>query len=263
MVVLGSAGARPAARPLVCILDVRLMLEPLGLELAFRLARQVETWLVRRLWTMLDNDSFYQRWPDELARDCTSEHAAQLARWRTAWLEGQLNQRFFWVGDARYESVLPMDVDVTVRDRLDRLSAELDPEGEETSEPRLQVLDQCGRDALALAAALHNDNPVILTAAGRSLEPGLISFAQRAGVFEIAPATRRDVDLVPAAMRYIVAPLSTFGLSVAAVHVIAPAAAAMEPRPPTADEWESRADVARGYWSDARLVWQPFAGGSA
>src|SRR5262245_19214576 len=121
------AVARSAARQPVCVLDARLLLEPLGLTLACRLARQVETWLVRRLWSLLDNDAFYQRWPEELAPECTAEHARRLAIWCHAWLEGQLNQRFFWVGDARYESVLPGDFDAALRNRFERLVIELDP----------------------------------------------------------------------------------------------------------------------------------------
>jgi hypothetical protein len=254
VIVLGAASSRLAVRPVVCILDARLLLEPLGLLFASRLARHGETWLVRRLWSVLDNDAFYQRWPLELGAECTAEHLRSLAKWRAAWLDGELNQRFFWVGDARYESVLPAEIDTSLRDRFDCLLAELDPQQGEGCAPALSVLDECARDCLALAAALENDNPLILTACAGNETPPLVSLAERLGVFGPIVIAHSEGDLIPESVFRVIAPLVPFGLTLAAAHLIAPEATVM--RSPSADEWDGSTESPASHWSQARLIWR-------
>ena len=69
-------------------------------------------WLPRGFYTLLDNDEYYRRRPDQMGggwlapgtRDAIlRELTLELEPWRRAWQNGRLSSRVHWIGDAQYE----------------------------------------------------------------------------------------------------------------------------------------------------------------
>src|SRR3954467_2518489 len=109
-----SVSASAADRVATCIVDARLARAPGGLVLALQLARAGPVWLTRRFWALVDGAYFYRRYPEELvpqpASGCGGDAVIEaLMLWHTAWLNGLLDGAFFWIGDARRESALPIN----------------------------------------------------------------------------------------------------------------------------------------------------------
>src|SRR5262249_41064080 len=73
--------------------------------------------------------------------------------------------RFFFVGDARHESLLPKEVSNDLVDRFEILAGELDNlyEGGRDAEPVYDPIYECNRDTVALAAALIRHRPIVLS----------------------------------------------------------------------------------------------------
>src|SRR3954469_2512284 len=126
-----SVSASAADRVATCILDARLALAPGGLVLALQLARAGPVWLTRRFWALVDGAYFYRRYPEELVPRSADTKSAEdavveaLMLWHTAWLNGLLDGAFFWIGDARRESALPLNWNGDVIARYERLSEAL------------------------------------------------------------------------------------------------------------------------------------------
>src|SRR5262245_16700552 len=108
-----------------CVLDTRLALSSFGLLLAQRLSSEFELWLVRELWQILDNTEFYLSEPESLTRSRAAANGVAansisgtdgirhaLTQWELARTENDLaGLKFFWIGDAVSESLLPSRAD--------------------------------------------------------------------------------------------------------------------------------------------------------
>ncbi len=224
-----------------CILDVPLALSRCGLLFAVRAARELNVWLSRTLWQILDNTEFYRSHPQLLvtgrragatANSAADELPLIIGEWEQARLENDLlGLNVFWAGDARYESLLPKDVDKRLIERFERAAQELDQDwaGEEGD---YDPLRECHRDAVALAMALMPYGPVILTLSGENDPdgmPGICRYLIECGI-PASPVngarTARDVraNLSGIFARTGLAELTWTGLDVVALHLVAPRA---------------------------------------
>src|SRR5262245_32755571 len=127
-----------------CILDARLALAPGGLLLAVRLARVMQVWLTREFWSLIDS-AFV------LPLNGPKDTLHELHLWHSAWVAGNLQGAFHWVGDARRESALPENTDNDLLARFEYLDEALLQATEAHGKCFLGRLAECGRQSLALA----------------------------------------------------------------------------------------------------------------
>lgn len=263
--------ARTAERVPTYIIDARLALAPGGLILALQLARTVPVWLTRQFWALVDGAYFYRSYPAELLPEQTNGEVAAgivdtLIFWHTAWLNGTLNGVFFWIGDARRESAVPINWNSDIILRYEHLSESFPAIAAGVQETASDPLVTCGQEALALAAALVMDAPVILTTAGddRYAPPRLCSEAAEAARLEIhgppgwSDGLRWADRIVPDDVRPLVSQLAHLGTRIAAVHALVPGALSAS-APPKFDEAVDANRVGlqpdRWPWTRAHLFW--------
>jgi hypothetical protein len=282
-----SVSASAADRVATCILDARLALAPGGLVLALQLARAGPVWLTRRFWALVDGAYFYRRYPEELvprseepvprsadtksdtrhADGCGGDAVVEaLMLWHTAWLNGLLDGAFFWIGDARRESALPLNWNGDVIARYERLSEALSTMPCEQASLSIDPLTACGQEAFALAAALTVDAPIILTAAHADRERPPLICCEAAGIANIKvhgppewePAADWSERIVPGNVRPLMSQLGHLRTRIAAVHTFAPGAVSLSPQTPADDTSDSeRAErlSERCPWSSAHVFW--------
>jgi hypothetical protein len=269
MSALVSHAARQADRLSACIVDARLALAPGGLVFALRLAHIGPVWLTRRFWSLIDGAYFYRSYPEELVPDRCNSAAATieaLVLWHTAWLHGALDGLFFWIGDARRESALPINWSSDVITRYERLSEAFPMVSSgETTAPPIEPLTACGQEAFALAAALTTDAPIILTASHQQGQPPLICTEAAAiahidvhGPTEWTPNASWADRIVPARIKPLVDQLEYLGTRITAVHTLAPAAMSLPSSLPGDDTGEvDRCDhnSDRWPWRSAHAFW--------
>ena len=235
-----------------CVLDTYLALSPYGLLLAQRLSSELDLWLVRELWQILDNTQYYLTEPDRLRPAAAGESAPlgpagdteslrdTLTQWEMARTETDLaGLRIHWIGDALSESLLPARVDPHLVSRFETLARSLDKRVERPSSDQASVLVDCVRDAVALTAALMPYRAFILTAhttgnGSTADEPFLCSHLRQWGLrcYPLGVSARIQLEkefILPMFARAGVAELMWAGLKLAAVHVLAPKAV-MVPR---------------------------------
>jgi hypothetical protein len=188
-----------SSRRMACVLDGELALSRQGLLFATSLAQEADVWLFRALWQALDN-SYIFRDVSEAGADSTAEGKSafpslhMLQQWEMARLETDLRGlQFFFVGDARHESLLPKEVGKDLVKRFEILSEELDELHCPHSDGEGAAYDpiyECRRDATALATALIRHRPLVFslcqkdTAKGNKgrAEPFLCGFLRRCGI---------------------------------------------------------------------------------
>jgi hypothetical protein len=229
-----------SARRQSCILDVPLVLSRSGLLFAVRAARELNVWLARTLWQILDNTEFYRSHPRLLLGaqdhpgddDATDTLPLIISEWEQARLENDLlGFNIFWAGDARHESLLPKDVDKRLIDRFDRAVLELD-EDWAGDEGDYDPLRECHRDAVALAMALMPDAPLILTLRSENAAdgvPAICRYLEECGipakqVNGVRSAREVRANLAGIFARTGLAELTWAGLEVVALHLVAPRA---------------------------------------
>jgi hypothetical protein len=260
-----------ADRVATSIVDARLALAPGGLVLALQLARAGPVWLTRRFWALVDGAYFYRRYPEELvsqpASACGGDAVIEaLMLWHTAWLNGLLDGAFFWIGDARRESALPINWNGDVIARYERLSEALSTMPCEQATLSIDPLTACGQEAFALAAALTVDAPIILTTAHADREQPPLICCEAAGIANIKvhgpPEWEPDADwserIVPGNVRPLMSQLGHLRTRIAAVHTFAPGAVSLSPRPPADDTGDGeRAEPLseRWPWSSVHIFW--------
>jgi hypothetical protein len=265
-----------------CVLDIHLVLSRYGLLFALRLAEEMNVWLVRTLWDILDNTQYHLLNPETLAMHARDEGndslVAALNQWQTARTETDLlGNHVFWTGDSIQDSLLPKEVDKNLISRFELLAKSIDSALEHNNlgpQPSQIFLD-CSRDAVALSAALAKYRPIVFTVhggrgegAGHETEPYLCRFLRSCGV----PCRRAKWDgsiklmqdyLAPIFVRTGIAELVWAGMSLAAVHIVAPRAYVV---PSAADEESFHQGLpplsdddaeSEQWWDDAVAFWYP------
>jgi hypothetical protein len=250
-----------------CILDAELALAPGGLLFAVRLARAVPVWLTRGFWRLVDGADFYRQYPIELCAQAQrsgriAEILESLAIWHAAWLNGALDGAFHWIGDARRESALPGQCTVEDINRYEHLAGALAMRATGPP-PEVQVdgLTSCGIEAVALAATLAAESPIVLTlaAAVNGRPPGILkSLPPSAHIKVEAIAKGAGFDQLPAGIAPVVRNARIAGLKTAALHVFSPRALAVSISPISGDGAEpetGEASVRLDPWTGTRLLW--------
>lgn len=159
----GSGGAVPLP-PLV--LDLPLLLGPFGPWIVQRLAGTGEVWLPRALLRWIEEgdgepgDGPAALLAVALGLRGEQDLAAALALWRAVWPELAQEPRVFWLADAPDLSRPRKGLPAALLDRMDEFLHGLEPASEGPPEPLLDA----ERDALALAAALSRERPILLSA---------------------------------------------------------------------------------------------------
>lgn len=154
------------------VLDPLLALSPYGLSLAMQLGQVMELWVVRELWSILDNSCFYLQHPEvmmpptpdmaiasDLPIPVLDETTIQ------AWEQARTNiditgLNVFWVGDALGQSLLPDGTKPNILRQYEHLAQSLECFNRQRS-AIAEPLNAACRDTIALAAALNS--AVILT----------------------------------------------------------------------------------------------------
>jgi hypothetical protein len=236
MSLLPPLDVNVSARRQSCILDVPLALSRCGLLFAVRASRELNVWLSRTLWQILDNTEFYRAQPQLLVPGRRAGENDDLpliiGEWEQARIENDLlGLNVFWAGDARYESLLPKDVDKNLIERFERAAEELDQDwaGDEGD---YDPLRECHRDAVALAMALMPYGSVILTVSGKDDPdgmPGICRYLIECGIpaHPVEGAGTAHVvrtNLTGVFARSGLAELTWSGLDVVALHLVAPRA---------------------------------------
>lgn len=166
------------------VLDARLALGPMGLQLAMALNRAADVWLAREFVALVSQP------PDDPTppalsgpHDFDGEQPSHLndgiAVWQAAFANGILHKSFHWIGDSALESSDPQMVDPSLVKRFDALTSSLEPSYDLGWSPMVT----CGLQSLALAASLAHELPVVLTAAGcKDRAPAMCLDAGKAGI---------------------------------------------------------------------------------
>lgn len=263
-----------------CVLDTHLALSPYGLLLAQRLSSELDLWLVRELWQILDNTEYYLSEPDQLRPAGAAVPAdaeslrTTLTQWEVARTETDLaGLNIHWIGDALSESLLPARVDPHLVSRFETLARSLDKRVARPSNAHASVAVDCARDAVALTVALMPYRAFILTARSDGNgaapdEPGLCAQIRAWGLRCYPLGTNARIQLerefvVPMFGRAGVAELMWAGLKLAAIHVLAPKAV-MVPRTygdPLAADLDATCEEVpppeADWWSGAVSFWYP------
>jgi hypothetical protein len=253
------------------IVDAVFALSPMGLLMTMRLAQEGRIWLPRGLWTMLDNDAIYRASPHLMGGDwlpferrgeLLAAMAAELGAWRRAWHYGRLSAEVHWIGDAQCESCLPDRADALLLPRFEACCAALDAIRTTRQAVPLSMLDECARDAIALAGALQPEPTVVLTLGARGGgEPPLCNFLSAVGIAAHplrGPLTPLLRDLLAGSLL----PLVTASDPAAALHLMAPGVLAM-PEGSSKGDWsldetDDQGDMLGAHvWQSACALWQP------
>lgn len=261
---------RIGAQPINLVVDAAFALSPMGLPVTMALARGARAWLPRRMLTLLDNDRLYRRapaqmgggWlPGEEREALLAGMADELATWQRAWHYGRLAARVFFVGDAHYESVLAEREDSSLLPRFEHCAAALDARLALDGEAPTAPLEECARDAVALAAALQPEPAWILTLADGERAPAPCKMLAGAGV-----DVRRAWSPIGAEMSELLdtalAPLTASDGHAAIVQIVAPGALAL---PDAWDDGDWSIDERLGssdedeVWRNACALWRPLA----
>src|SRR5215831_14130688 len=152
-----------SSRRMSCILDGELALSRQGLLFAMRLAQEANVWLFRALWNALDNSQLYAAAAEQDRREASEQ-------WESARLATDLaGLQFFFVGDARHESLLPKEVGQDLVERFEALAGELDGlyRGAAAEDVDYDPVHECNRDTIALAAALIRHRPIVFSLRAR------------------------------------------------------------------------------------------------
>jgi hypothetical protein len=281
----GGIWGAPAAG---CVIDVSLSLRPCGLFWTLALARTMPVWLPQGHWTLVQDKTYAREyWITNRLSGAQGEAGTRAFRestkeWEAARhglrLEGHRN--IYWAGDNWTESVVPKEDDVGLLDRRDALAAafdarllskdvaeaaqthpEFDADGSCEACVAPDILADCARDALALAAALKSPQPVVLATMEVGDEsPGVVQWLERSGVC----CKRIESGFVREALRWFLAPaLLRSGLAVpveagkirlAGLLLVAPrvVAATLDD---SLDWGAASANEVREFWDDASAIW--------
>ena len=262
---------RIGGAPQAFVIDAGFALSPMGLLVTMALASRAAVWLPRGLLNLLDNDRAYRQSPDLMGGEWLPPAtrparlaimAAELPAWQRAWHYGKLSARVHWIGDAQYESALADRENAALLPRFERCAAALEARLSEDGETATAPLDDCARDAVALAAALQPDPVWLVTLAGYAdAEPPLCSLLVRAG-FGVRQSHSALASSGHPALEAALVPLEASGDPAALLQIVAPGALTL------ADDWDTSdwvgdadCDVEAGQnvWRNACALWQPLA----
>lgn len=149
-----------------CTLDPALALSPFGVLLVEKLGKEIEIWLGREFWNILNNIDFYLQQPElvipkritsrkiDEGRPVLEETLLSLRAWERLRRKTDLaGLNLFWLGDSLKESFLPKSRTLEIFGRWEFLAHLLESSSEALESPD-SVLSLAFRDTTALAASL-------------------------------------------------------------------------------------------------------------
>jgi hypothetical protein len=231
-----------SAKRRACVLDTDLALSRFGLLLALRICEEFDLWLVRELWHILDNLECYPEVPEKLLADSPGNGSAtSWLQWEMARMESDLaGLNIFWIGDEKYESLLPKGVDQNLVHRFRKLDESLHRQRHGKKKGQYNFFGECMRQAAALNAALIPFRGFILTRqgppvnGGHETEPAICSYLkeQRIQCFQVRQEKQAQMEkefLGPIMARTGISELLWAGLRLAVVHLVVPNAIIIPP----------------------------------
>jgi len=256
---------RIGGQPHAIVVDAGFALSPVGLLVTLALARNSAVWLPRGLLNLLDNDRLYCREPAQMGSDLIPSDnreqllaamANELPAWQRAWHYGRLSARVHWIGDAHYERVRADREDGGLLPRFEHCAATLDTRLRAVGKPPIAPLDECARDAVALAAALQPDPVYLLTLSDNEGLPPLCSLLGQLGF-----GVRRSAAGTHAVLEAARIALEASGNQAALVQIVAPAVVSLPDNWDEGDWTDSHDDTEVGddVWRNACTLWQPLA----
>lgn len=267
------------------MLDTHLALSPHGLLLARRLSDQLDLWLVRELWQILDSTDYYRSNPNQLIpplpgkgkieTPCVNPQSIRdvLTQWDLARMATDLSGlKVHWLGDALPESLLPAGTDPDLISRFETLAVALErrvpKEFQDDQQPH--IFSDCSRDTAALTAALIPYKGFILTLGNTDKEPVLCTYLKERFALPCLMLDRKQSRLERDFLNSILAKaalseLLWAGLKLAALHVVAPGAVMMPVNDKSEETFqqdftlppEGTTEHEQDWWKDARCFWYP------
>jgi hypothetical protein len=223
-----------------CVLSMDLALSRYGLILSQRFSEEFDLWIVREMWRWLDEIEFPKHFASEEDKRllCESQNSGICDQWQIARIAThQAGLKFFWLGDALRESLLPDGVDPNLLYRYEMLGNSLDLRIEK-SEIGNSTVAAC-RDAVALTAALIPYKGFIFTLLDHGekpseAEPAICTYLRKWGIncFNVDSDNKARVEkawfasILP---RLGISEVMWAGLKLAAVHMFVPKAIVFPP----------------------------------
>jgi hypothetical protein len=157
-----------------CVIDPTLALTQYGLSITRQLAQEVELWIAREFWHILDNPTFYLQHlelvvPSKIGaaqypeKECSNleETLRSLKEWEQFRRKNHLaGLNLFWLGDSPKESFLPSNRTLDIFWHWESIARSLD-HYIELDRTKGNTIPLFVRDTIALAASL--DSTLILT----------------------------------------------------------------------------------------------------
>lgn len=159
----------PGDRQRTCVLDPVLALSEYGIPLIQQLGNQLELWVVRELWNILDNSTVYFHQPElitpkgfasekppEQERNALESTLLSLKAWERFRSQTDLTGlQLFWLGDSPKESLLPQSRTLDLFYRWEAIATALDRQIDPLR-TRSYILPLAFRDTIALAMSLES-----------------------------------------------------------------------------------------------------------
>lgn len=146
-----------------CVLDPAIALSHYGVTIAENMGKEIELWVVRELWNIINNAEFYTRRTELITPEAisTKQIAAEtiwsLKEWAKTKQEKDLARLgVYWLGDNLQESFLPHNKPVEFFKQWEALATALDKRNESISNDDSEILTSAVRDTIALAGSLKS-----------------------------------------------------------------------------------------------------------
>jgi hypothetical protein len=148
----------------ICVLDPVIALSHYGVLIAENMGKEIELWVVRELWNIVNNAEFYSQKPELVTPQniinkknvFAAETTWSLKEWKKTKQEKDLARLgLYWLGDNLQESLLPINKPIEFFGQWEASASALDKRNEQIVKES-DVLTLALRDTLALAASLKS-----------------------------------------------------------------------------------------------------------
>jgi hypothetical protein len=149
-----------------CVLDPAIALSHHGFLIAENMGKEIELWVVRELWNIVNNAEFYSHRPELIVPKSTVSNKHILvaeAMWSLNEWSKEKQQKdlaklgMYWLGDSLQESLLPENKPVEFFGQWEAMASALDRKNEQTAKNQNNdILTLAFRDTAALVASLKS-----------------------------------------------------------------------------------------------------------
>ncbi|MGF1588729.1 MAG: hypothetical protein ACFCU7_05705 [Pleurocapsa sp.] len=149
-----------------CVLDPAIALSHHGFLIAENMGKEIELWVVRELWNIVNNAEFYAHRPELIVPKSTGLNRHIVAA-ETVWSLNEWSKEkqqkdlaklgMYWLGDSLQESLLPERKSVEFFGQWEAMASALDQKNEQAAKYcDSDVLTLAFRDTIALVASLKS-----------------------------------------------------------------------------------------------------------